>query len=164
MAALQIPAFRQIVALPQVTLPVVGLAYNVNAGLGHGGITGVKTGSSSQAGGCMAFAATWTVAGSQVMIVGMVLGMPATAAQPSELGGVISAAENLLGSVGGDLEHARAVPARRCLGGRVQRMGRRARRGRGHRGQRDRLARHPGHRHGDTPPARARDQPGPARK
>jgi serine-type D-Ala-D-Ala carboxypeptidase (penicillin-binding protein 5/6) len=85
-AALQIPAFRQIVALPQVTLPVAGLAYNVNAGLGHDGFTGVKTGSSSQAGGCMAFAATRTVAGSQVMIVGMVLGMPATAAQPSELG------------------------------------------------------------------------------
>jgi D-alanyl-D-alanine carboxypeptidase (penicillin-binding protein 5/6) len=36
-AALQIPAFRQIVALPQVTLPVAGVAYNVNAGLGHDG-------------------------------------------------------------------------------------------------------------------------------
>src|SRR5215472_6516724 len=34
-AALQIPAFRQIVAMPQVTLPVAGLAYNVNASLGH---------------------------------------------------------------------------------------------------------------------------------
>ncbi len=55
-------------------------------------------------------------------------------------------------------------PARRCPGERVQRMGRRARRGRGHRGQRDRLARHPGHDHGDPPPARARDQPGPARR
>ena len=40
--ALQIPAFRQIVAMPQVTLPVAGLAYNVNAALGHDGITGVK--------------------------------------------------------------------------------------------------------------------------
>jgi D-alanyl-D-alanine carboxypeptidase (penicillin-binding protein 5/6) len=108
-AALQIPAFRQIVALPQVRLPVAGLAYNVNAGLGHDGITAVKTESSSQAGGCLAFAAIRTVAGSQVMIVGVVLGVPATAAQPSERGGVISAAENLLGSVSGDMEHARAV-------------------------------------------------------
>src|SRR5437867_3689208 len=74
--------------MPQVTLPVTGLAYNVNAGLGHDGITGVKTGSSSQAGGCLAFAAIRTVAGSQVMIVGVVLGVPATAAQPSERGGV----------------------------------------------------------------------------
>jgi hypothetical protein len=31
-------------------------------------------------------------------------------------------------------------------------------------GQRDRLARYPGHRHGETPPAPARDQPGPARR
>ena len=43
--ALQVPAFRQIVAMPQVTLPVAGVAYNVNAGLGHDGIVGVKTGS-----------------------------------------------------------------------------------------------------------------------
>ena len=95
--------------MPQVRLPVAGLAYNVNAGLGHDGITGVKTGSSSQAGGCLAFAAIRTVAGSPVTIVGVVLGVPATAAQPSELGGVISASENLLGSVSGDLEHVRVV-------------------------------------------------------
>jgi D-alanyl-D-alanine carboxypeptidase (penicillin-binding protein 5/6) len=86
-AALQIPAFRQIAAMPRVRLPVAGLAYNVNAGLGHDGITGVKTGSSSQAGGCLAFAAIRTVAGSQVMIVSVVLGVPATAAQRSERGG-----------------------------------------------------------------------------
>jgi hypothetical protein len=54
-------------------------------------------------------------------------------------------------------------PAWRCPGEPVQRVGRRTRRGRGHRGQCDRLARHPGHDHGEAPPARARDQPGPAR-
>src|SRR5262249_54165545 len=48
--ALQMPVFRQIVALPQVRLPVTGLAYNVNFGLGHLGIDGVKTGSTPQAG------------------------------------------------------------------------------------------------------------------
>ena len=52
--ALQVAAFRQIVAMPQVTPPVAGVAYNVNAGLGHDGIVGVKTGSSSRAGGCLA--------------------------------------------------------------------------------------------------------------
>src|SRR5438034_2791713 len=113
---MQIQAFRQIAALPQVTLPVAGLAYNVNAGLGHDGITGVKTGSSSQAGGCLAFAAIRTVAGSPVTIAGVVLGVRATAARPSELGGVISAAENLSGSVGGDLEHARVVRPGAVLG------------------------------------------------
>ena len=37
------------------------------------------------------------------------------------------------------------------------------RRARRSRGQRDRLTRHPGHRHGHIPPAHARDQPGSAR-
>jgi serine-type D-Ala-D-Ala carboxypeptidase (penicillin-binding protein 5/6) len=114
--ALQIPAFRQIVAMPQVTLPVVGVAYNVNAGLGHDGIVGVKTGSTSQAGGCLAFAAIRTVAGGQVTIIGVILGMPATPAQPSEFVGVISAAENLLASIGGDLEHAQIVRPGAVLG------------------------------------------------
>ena len=116
MRALQIPAFRQIAAMPQVTLPVAGVAYNVNSALGHDGIVGVKTGLTSQAGGCLAFAAVRTVAGSRVTIVGVVLGVRATAAQPSELGGVISASENLLASVGGDLEHVQVVSPGAVLG------------------------------------------------
>jgi serine-type D-Ala-D-Ala carboxypeptidase (penicillin-binding protein 5/6) len=114
--ALQIPAFRQIVAMPQVRLPVAGVAYNVNAALGHDGIVGVKTGSTSQAGGCLAFAAIRAVAGTQAMSVGVVLGVRATPARPSELGGVIAAAESLLGSVGGDLVHARVVRPGAVLG------------------------------------------------
>jgi serine-type D-Ala-D-Ala carboxypeptidase (penicillin-binding protein 5/6) len=114
--AMQILAFRQIVAMPQVTLPVAGLAYNINAALGHDGIVGVKTGSSSRAGGCLAFAALRTVAGSQVMILGVVLGVQATPAQPSELDGVISAAENLLTSIGGDLEHVQVIEPGAVLG------------------------------------------------
>jgi serine-type D-Ala-D-Ala carboxypeptidase (penicillin-binding protein 5/6) len=114
--ALQIPVFRQIVAMPQVTLPVAGVAYNVNASLGYDGIVGVKTGSSSRAGGCLAFAAVRTVGGDHVMIVGVVLGVQATSAQPSELDGVISASENLLRSVGGDLVHAQIIQTGAVLG------------------------------------------------
>jgi serine-type D-Ala-D-Ala carboxypeptidase (penicillin-binding protein 5/6) len=114
--ALQIPAFRQIVAMPQVTLPVAGVAYNVNSSLGHDGIVGVKTGSGAPAGGCLAFAAIRAVAGSPETIVGVVLGVQATSAQPSDLGGVISAAENLLSSVGGDLEHTQIVRPGAVLG------------------------------------------------
>jgi serine-type D-Ala-D-Ala carboxypeptidase (penicillin-binding protein 5/6) len=114
--ALQIPAFRQIVAMPQVTLPVAGVAYNVNSALGQDGIVGVKTGSTSQAGGCLSFAAVRTVAGRQVTIIGVVLGVQATATQPSELGGVISASENLLASIGGDLEHVQVVAPGTVLG------------------------------------------------
>jgi serine-type D-Ala-D-Ala carboxypeptidase (penicillin-binding protein 5/6) len=114
--ALQIPAFAQIVAMPQVTLPVAGVAYNVNSALGQDGIVGVKTGSTSQAGGCLAFAAVRTVAGRHITIVGVVLGVRATAAQPSELDGAIAASETLLDSVGGDLEHVQVVRPGAVLG------------------------------------------------
>jgi hypothetical protein len=61
-------------------------------------------------------AAIRIVAGSPVTIVGVVLGVRATSAQPSELGGVISAAENLLASIGGDLEHAQVIRPGAVLG------------------------------------------------
>ncbi len=107
--ALGILAFRQIVAMPQVRLPGAGLAYNVNSALGHDGIDGVKTGSTPQAGGCLVFSASRRVAGSQATIVGAVLGVRATAAEPSELAGVITASENLLRSVSGDLQRVEIV-------------------------------------------------------
>ena len=114
--ALQIPVFGQIVAMPQVTLPTAGLTYNVNDALGRDGIVGVKTGSSPQAGGCLVFSAIKSVADTQVTIVGVVLGVQATTAQPSELAGVISASQNLLNSVSGDLKHVEVVKAGTVLG------------------------------------------------
>jgi serine-type D-Ala-D-Ala carboxypeptidase (penicillin-binding protein 5/6) len=114
--ALQIPAFAQIVAMRQVTLPVAGVAYNVNSALGHDGIVGVKTGSSSLSGGCLAFAALRPVAGTQATIVGVLLGVRPTAAQPSELAGVISASERLLGSVSPDVQHVQVMPRGTVLG------------------------------------------------
>jgi serine-type D-Ala-D-Ala carboxypeptidase (penicillin-binding protein 5/6) len=110
--ALRIPVFRQIVAMQQVTLPVAGVAYNVNASLGHDGITGVKTGSSDEAGGCLSFAAV----SKQSTIVGVVLGTQPTTAQPSELAGVITASENLLASVAGDLTTRTVVQPGTVLG------------------------------------------------
>ncbi len=114
--ALQLPVFRQIVALPQVRLPAAGLAYNVNFGLGHLGIDGVKTGSTPQAGGCLVFSASRKVAGRPATVVGAVLGVLATRAQPSELTGVIAASERLLRSVGGGLERVAVVRPGAVLG------------------------------------------------
>jgi D-alanyl-D-alanine carboxypeptidase (penicillin-binding protein 5/6) len=114
--ALELPVFRQIVALPQVRLPVAGLVYNVNASLGHLGIDGVKTGSTPQAGGCLVFSAERRVAGRAVTVVGAVLGVRATGAQPSELAGVITASERLLRSVGGGLERVHVVRPGAVLG------------------------------------------------
>jgi hypothetical protein len=105
--ALQIPAFRQIVAMPQVTLPVTGMACNLNAwprarwdrgrqdrlNLERGRVPGLRRdpGGRRRPGHDHRRRARRK---------------PATSTQPSELGGVITAAEHLLASVGGDLEHA----------------------------------------------------------
>lgn len=68
------PVFSQIVAMPQVTLPVAGVAYNVDAEVTHGGIVGVKTGSTPEAGGCFVFAWRASVSGRSELILGAVLG------------------------------------------------------------------------------------------
>ena len=43
-AAIALPAFAQIVAMPLVTLPLAGTVYNLNYDLGRDGVIGVKTG------------------------------------------------------------------------------------------------------------------------
>ncbi len=68
------PAFANIVGEPQVTLPVAGLQYNINALVTHDGIVGVKTGFTPQAGGCFAFAAQRSSAGHHFTVAGVVLG------------------------------------------------------------------------------------------
>ncbi|MCL8207353.1 MAG: D-alanyl-D-alanine carboxypeptidase [Actinomycetia bacterium] len=74
LAAMQIPTFREIVAMPQATLPVAGTVYNVNYYLGKSGIVGVKTGTTAEAGGCYVSAA-WRNAGShRVLVIAAVLG------------------------------------------------------------------------------------------
>jgi D-alanyl-D-alanine carboxypeptidase (penicillin-binding protein 5/6) len=114
--ALQLPVFRQIVALPQVQLPVAGLAYNLNFALGHDGINGVKTGSTPQAGGCLVFSASRRAGGGPATIIGAVLGVRATAAQPSELDGAITASQDLLRSVRRSLEHVEIIKPGTVLG------------------------------------------------
>jgi serine-type D-Ala-D-Ala carboxypeptidase (penicillin-binding protein 5/6) len=109
MLALDVPAFRQIVAMPQVTLPVAGRQFNVDALLGKDGIVGIKTGSTTQAGGCFVFAAHKLVAGRSVTVVGAVFHLFATRAQPSILGAVFGASTKLLASAGRDVAKLNAV-------------------------------------------------------
>ncbi|MFI1186517.1 D-alanyl-D-alanine carboxypeptidase family protein [Streptomyces californicus] len=73
-AAMKDPAFRQIVATASVTAPGTGAAFrNTNRLLGHDGVIGLKTGSSTPAGGNLAWAATQRIAGTTRLIVGVVL-------------------------------------------------------------------------------------------
>jgi D-alanyl-D-alanine carboxypeptidase (penicillin-binding protein 5/6) len=73
-AAMEDPIFREIVAMPQVTLPIAGTVYNVNSMLGKHDIVGIKTGSTTPAGGCFV-SATPVVAGKEKhYLIAVVLG------------------------------------------------------------------------------------------
>ncbi|MEU3714975.1 D-alanyl-D-alanine carboxypeptidase [Streptomyces californicus] len=73
-AAMKDPVFRQIVATTSVTAPGTGATFrNTNRLLGHDGVIGLKTGSSTPAGGNLAWAATQRIAGTTRLVVGVVL-------------------------------------------------------------------------------------------
>jgi serine-type D-Ala-D-Ala carboxypeptidase (penicillin-binding protein 5/6) len=72
--ALRLPAFSRLVATPAAELPVAGTVRNTNTLLGHDGFVGVKTGSTSAAGGCFAFRSIRWIDGRETTITGVVLG------------------------------------------------------------------------------------------
>lgn len=74
-SAITDPVLAGIVAQPQASLPVAGTVYNVDYGLGQGGIAGIKTGSGNGSAGFM-FASPHRVAGKTLTVVGAVMGMP----------------------------------------------------------------------------------------
>ena len=83
--AMGIPALAQIVAMPQVTLPMAGLVYNFDYLLGHDGFVGIKTGSDSAAGGCFLFEAQRIIGAKTVTLVGAVLGQEGTSSVEATL-------------------------------------------------------------------------------
>ncbi len=103
--AMRLPVFAQIVAQPQATLPVAGVIHNLDTLLGQGGIVGIKTGHTDQAGGCFVFAVDLTIEGQPVRIYGAVLG------QPDFLPGAFAATTALLNAIRPVL-HARRVVQR----------------------------------------------------
>ncbi|HEY9477888.1 MAG TPA: D-alanyl-D-alanine carboxypeptidase [Microbacteriaceae bacterium] len=72
--ALANPTIAAIVSTKSVTLPYLGIIRNTNELLGSGGVDGIKTGTLPEAGACLLFAASVTVAGHEVKVVGVVLG------------------------------------------------------------------------------------------
>ena len=72
---MQIDTFKNIVAMPQATLPLAGTVYNVNYVLGKEGIVGIKTGSMPRVGGNFVFASYHDVGNRQVLIIGALLGV-----------------------------------------------------------------------------------------
>jgi D-alanyl-D-alanine carboxypeptidase (penicillin-binding protein 5/6) len=104
MASMQEPVLAQIVNLPQTTLPVAGIAYNVNSALGQSGIIGIKTGFGLNQGANFLFAASATIDGSPLTLFGCVMGLPTLATALAE-------AETLIGTMK-DALRVRTVIAR----------------------------------------------------
>jgi D-alanyl-D-alanine carboxypeptidase (penicillin-binding protein 5/6) len=75
-AAIGIPALVQIASLQRAQLPVAGDLENLDDLLGSHGIFGLKTGSTSAAGGCFVFTARVPTGRRMVNVVGAVLGQP----------------------------------------------------------------------------------------
>jgi serine-type D-Ala-D-Ala carboxypeptidase (penicillin-binding protein 5/6) len=98
MIAMVVPAFRQIVAMAQATLPVAGRQYTLDRLLGKHGIIGIKTGTTSQAGGCFVFATHEQLAGRSITVVGAVLHQLPSPAQPSIIAAAFNATTTLLAS------------------------------------------------------------------
>jgi D-alanyl-D-alanine carboxypeptidase (penicillin-binding protein 5/6) len=79
-AGMAIPTFAQVAGMSSVTLPLVGTVHNIVTEIGSNGIVGVKSGYTSQAGGCMVLAAYRTVRGRSVLVLASALGQ--TVPQP----------------------------------------------------------------------------------
>jgi len=84
--AMALPAFAQIVGMAQVSLPVAGTVYNLDADLGTDGFVGIKTGNDTAAGGCFLFAAQQSVDGQELTLLGVVLGQDTTTPTGAALG------------------------------------------------------------------------------
>jgi D-alanyl-D-alanine carboxypeptidase (penicillin-binding protein 5/6) len=71
---LDVPVLAAIVAQPSAAVPGVGTITNFNTLVGRDGFTGVKTGSTTPAGGCLVFSVTRTVGSHPYTFTGAVLG------------------------------------------------------------------------------------------
>ncbi|HTZ08737.1 MAG TPA: hypothetical protein VMB72_06685 [Acidimicrobiales bacterium] len=105
-AAMAVPALRAVVALPQVTLPVAGLVYNLDGDVGHDGFVGIETGAGPAAGGCFVFQAVQAVGGQVVTVTGALLGVQG----PSPTDEVLADAETLVDAALADLRTATVAP------------------------------------------------------
>lgn len=110
--ALTNPVLTWIVGQPEMTLPGGQVAFNYNSLVGHDGVIGVKTGSSTDAGGNLVLAADATVAGRPVRILSAVLGQQGA----SPLDGLqlaLAASQRLLDAARSDLTLLTVGPSTR---------------------------------------------------
>jgi D-alanyl-D-alanine carboxypeptidase (penicillin-binding protein 5/6) len=111
--ALRYSAFRQIVSMSSVALPVAGTVKNYDP-LISAGYYG-KTGSDSEAEGCLAFFKDVTVAGRRLTVVGVVLDQGEGSTTSVILGAAAAAAQRLVGSVAPAIRVRTVLPARTAV-------------------------------------------------
>ena len=97
-AALQDEVFADIIAEPTATIPVAGKIKNYNDMLGRDGVFGIKTGSTTEAGGNLVFASRLELDGQVLTIVGAVFNQPGEGT-PAQLARVNKVVHKLLASV-----------------------------------------------------------------
>ncbi len=74
-AAMQQPVIASVVAQTSAVIPVVGEIRNTNWLLSQNGINGIKTGNTTEAGGCFLFSSTQTYPnGQKITLIGAVMG------------------------------------------------------------------------------------------
>lgn len=108
-AAMANPVFAQIVGTKSIRLPTAGTVNNVNELLGIDGVVGIKTGTTEDAGGNLAFAAKREASGVQIEVVGVVLGQKDRPA-------AFTATRTILNSINSGLQVTRAIPAGQPVG------------------------------------------------
>ncbi|WP_435174046.1 D-alanyl-D-alanine carboxypeptidase [Actinacidiphila sp. bgisy145] len=101
--------FRSVVALPNVDIPGVGRIYNNNNDLVKVGVVGIKTGSSTPAGGALMWAAHKTVDGKQQLVLGVVLQQRGGTTVDDSLQTALTRSQALIESVQGGLGSATVV-------------------------------------------------------
>ncbi len=111
--ALRFAVFRQIVSLASVSLPVAGTVKNYDP-LISAGFYG-KTGSDSEAEGCLAFFKDVTVAGRRLTVVGVVLDQGEGSATSLILAAAGAAARQLVTSVAPAIRARTVLPARTAV-------------------------------------------------
>jgi D-alanyl-D-alanine carboxypeptidase (penicillin-binding protein 5/6) len=97
-AVLKFDVFAEIVELRDAQIPVAGTIRNYNDLLGVDGVFGIKTGSTTQAGGNLVFASRLEVGGRKLVVVGAVFNQPG-AHTPEQLAAVNKVVRKLLAAV-----------------------------------------------------------------
>jgi len=110
-AALGLPVFGDLVAQRTATIPVAGTVHNHNDLLGELGVFGIKTGSTTQAGGNLLFASRLSAGGRTLTVVGAVFNQPG-AHTADQLAHVNQVVRRLLDAVRSIVKVYTLLPAR----------------------------------------------------